>query len=258
MSPLVSVVVPCHNQGLRLDEAVDSVFAQTLQDFEILVVNDGSTDPATNRLLGNYRWPKTRVLTTERRGAGGARNLAVREAKGKYVCALDTEDRLERRYLESAAAALDLDPSLAFVSTWIRASGPEGEEESWAIHGAAVFRRETALAVGGYEEAGSEGGHWDLWLRLVQAGYQGTLVPALVFRDRPPATAAEPSTPRIGAFRRGPAGIPSVGDRRRALVEEALWNARRDIEDLRNSRSWRVTGPARAVHRWLVRLKGGP
>src|SRR5262249_31040557 len=63
-SPKVSVIVPCYNLGQYVDEAVQSVLDQTFQDFEIIIVNDGSTDPETNRLLSDYDRPKTRVVTT--------------------------------------------------------------------------------------------------------------------------------------------------------------------------------------------------
>jgi glycosyltransferase involved in cell wall biosynthesis len=66
--PKVSVIIPCYNLGQYLDEAVDPILAQTSQDFEIIIVNDGSTDEFTNTLLASYDRPKTRVLATENQG----------------------------------------------------------------------------------------------------------------------------------------------------------------------------------------------
>src|SRR5215471_18656606 len=113
-SPRVSVVVTCFNLGRYLDEAVGSVLAQTFQDFEILIVDDGSTDEDTRRLLSGYRRPKTRVVRIENRGLPGARNEGIRRTSGPYVCCLDADDRLEHTYLEKAVAVLDKDPSIAF------------------------------------------------------------------------------------------------------------------------------------------------
>ena len=74
--PKVSVVIPCYNQGQYLDEAVDSVLNQTYRDFEIIIVNDGSTDAFTNQLLSAYHKEKTRVLSTLNGGLASARTLA--------------------------------------------------------------------------------------------------------------------------------------------------------------------------------------
>ncbi len=66
--PIVSVIIPCYNQGLYLDEAVESILNQTFQQFEIIVINDGSTDEETIRILQNYQRPTVRVIHTENRG----------------------------------------------------------------------------------------------------------------------------------------------------------------------------------------------
>lgn len=197
-APRVSVVVPCYNLGGYLDEAVDSVLGQTFQDFEIVVVNDGSTDPATRELLADYRRPRTRVLTTPHRGLAAARNLAIADARGEYLCALDADDRLVPTYLEKAVRILDGDPTLAFVSCWLRSFG--AEEGVWrqdrcdlpALLGectvltAALVRRAAVLAVGGYDDRMPEQGYedWDLWLTLVERGHRGIIIPEVLFEYR--------------------------------------------------------------------------
>jgi glycosyltransferase involved in cell wall biosynthesis len=81
--PKVSVIIPCYNLGHYLDEAVDSVLAQTYQDLEIIIVNDGSTDEVTNLLLEEYRKPKTRVLKTNNQGLPSARNKGIEMVLGE-------------------------------------------------------------------------------------------------------------------------------------------------------------------------------
>src|SRR5437879_507126 len=96
--PVVSVIIPCFNQGATLDEAVASVLNQTFTDFEIVIVNDGSTDPFTSELLANYHRPRTRVITTANGGLAAARNTAIRNSRGKYILPLDADDRIAPEY----------------------------------------------------------------------------------------------------------------------------------------------------------------
>ncbi len=198
--PRISVVLTCHNLGAYLDGAVDSVLAQTLQAFEVLVVDDGSTDPETLRVLERCERPPLRVLRTENRGLPAARNLGVSAACGVYVCCLDADDLLLPTWLEKAAALLDADPGLAFVSHWLRAFGdrewewkPESCEfpallDRNTVNGAALVRRAALLAVGGYDETMRQGCEdWELWVRMAARGYRGTILKEVQFlyRQRP-------------------------------------------------------------------------
>jgi glycosyltransferase involved in cell wall biosynthesis len=115
--PKISFLVPCYNLGIYLPEAVDSIFAQTDQDFEIIIVNDGSTDEETNRILRYFKRPRTTILTTENRGVCEARNLALAHSRGRYVSAFDCDDKLHPRFVERTTSLLDSDLSIAFVST---------------------------------------------------------------------------------------------------------------------------------------------
>ena len=80
--PQVSVIIPCYNQGRYLDDAIASVLVQTYQNFEILVIDDGSTEPETIEVLQNYQQPKTRIIRTENQGVAAARNLGIAQAQG--------------------------------------------------------------------------------------------------------------------------------------------------------------------------------
>jgi len=198
MAPRVSVVIPCYDLGRFLDEAVDSVLVQTLEDVEIVVVDDGSKDPATVELLAGYRRPRTRVIHTPNRGLAAARNLGIGESRGHYVCALDADDRLAPTFLERAVALLDADPGLAFVSSWLETFGDErwlwrqdacdlvtllGED---TVHTAAVVRRTVLDEVGGYATDMGVAGYedWDLWLSIVERGHRGTIIPEVLFHYR--------------------------------------------------------------------------
>src|SRR5690349_2301444 len=123
--PRVSVIVSCYNLGQFLDEAVESVLAQTFTDFEILIVDDGSTDGETRRLLSAYQKPRTRVIRSENRGLPATKNLGLKNTRGSYVCMFDADDRLDPSFLQKSVAALDENPEVAFVSHWVRTFGDE-------------------------------------------------------------------------------------------------------------------------------------
>jgi glycosyltransferase involved in cell wall biosynthesis len=195
--PLVSVIVTCYNLGRFLGEALDSVFAQTLQDFEIVVVNDGSTDPMTLRALDALDARRTRVMTSPNRGLPAAKNLGLAHTTGEYVCALDADDRLLPTLLDKSAAVLSRDPDVAFVSHWLRTFGDEVVE--WTpsdcgfpalldvntVNGAALVRRSAIEAVGGFDETFREGCEdWDLWIALVERGFRGVILPEVLFEYR--------------------------------------------------------------------------
>lgn len=101
--PFVSVVIPCYNHRQFVAEAIQSILEQTLQDVEIIVVNDGSTDGETVHILNALERPKTRIIHLPLNvGLPAARNAGIREAQGKYVCCLDADDKLHPTYLEKA------------------------------------------------------------------------------------------------------------------------------------------------------------
>jgi glycosyltransferase involved in cell wall biosynthesis len=197
MTPRISVLMPCFNHGAFIGEAIDSVLAQTFQDFEIIVVDDGSTDPLTRDTLSKLTTPRTTVLKTSNQGLPAARNHAARQASGGLFCALDADDKLAPTWFEKAVSLLDARPDVSFVSHWLETFG----DEHWlwkpercdlpallarnTVNGAAVVRRQVFEAVGGYDASMREGCEdWDFWLRIVERGFEGAIVPEVLFYYR--------------------------------------------------------------------------
>lgn len=189
--PLVSVIIPCYNHGGYLAEAVDSVLAQTWMDLEIIVVNDGSNDPDTLEALSHFERPKTRMIHHQRnQGLPAARNTGIREARGKYICCLDADDKLHPTYLEKALLAMEANAGIDFVWSWTQVFGDE--DRVWyapqfdpgelihynQLNPPGVFRRCTWEEVGGYRESMRQGYEdWEFWIRLVYHGYRGYRIP---------------------------------------------------------------------------------
>jgi len=136
-------------------------------------------------------------VKTANHGLPAARNHAARHAAGALFCALDADDKLAPTWFERAVKVLDEQPGLSFVSHWLETFG----DEHWTwkpercdlpallarntVNGAAVVRREAFEAVGGYDESMRDGCEdWDFWLRLVERGFEGAIVPEVLFYYR--------------------------------------------------------------------------
>jgi len=107
--PLVSVIIPCYNYGMFIKGAIESVLAQTFQRFEILVINDGSTDESTMYVLHNLCYEKTKIVHQANQGLAQTRNNGAAQAAGKYICYLDPDDFIEPTYLEKTLSLLESD-----------------------------------------------------------------------------------------------------------------------------------------------------
>ena len=122
---LVTAAIPTYNRARFLDGALESIFAQTFRDFEVLVVDDGSTDE-TPSVLARYD-DQIRVVRQENRGRAAARNRAVREARGRYVSFLDSDDRWLPEKLARHVPVLEADPKAAMVHGHIDVIAEDGE-----------------------------------------------------------------------------------------------------------------------------------
>jgi hypothetical protein len=187
-SALVSVVIPLYNQGNFLLGAVDSVRASGYPNVEIVVVDDGSTEPETigifNDLVG--------VTKVRQRNAGlsAARNAGIAAAAGHYVVPLDSDDLLPAGFLRPAVDAMRRNPALGYVAGYLRYFGlldythvPAGYIPHLSLvvnthaRATALFTRESLLAIGGYDVLLPAFEDWDLHVRLALAGYTSDILP---------------------------------------------------------------------------------
>lgn len=192
-APTVTVVIPCYNGGADLPGAIESVEAQTWRDFEIVVVDDGSDDPETLRVLANLG-DRVRVVTQTNRGLPAARNAGMRAARGAFLLPLDCDDRLEPQFLEATLDVLEIRPTCAFAFTFMRLAGErQGVLRRFynpfvqlflnQIPYAMLIRREAWERTGGYDEAMRDGYEdWEFNIRLVNSGFHGFSVPQPLLR----------------------------------------------------------------------------
>ena len=101
--PLISVIVPCYNQAQYLDECLQSVLEQTYQNWECIIVNDGSPDN-TEEVVKKWteKDPRFKYLKKENGGLSSARNAGIKAAEGEWILPLDADDKIGDRYLELA------------------------------------------------------------------------------------------------------------------------------------------------------------
>jgi glycosyltransferase involved in cell wall biosynthesis len=190
-APAVSIIVPAYACAEYIGATLDSVFAQTFRDYEVIVVNDGSPDTAElERVLEPYR-ARIVYLRQENRGVSAARNAAVRTARAPLLAMLDADDLLEPDYLAVQVAAMQREPTLDVLYpdtlifgdaseaglTYMQVNPSEGEvtfagllTQRCTVTSNAIVRRTAILRAGGYDESLKRSEDFDLWVRIIKQG----------------------------------------------------------------------------------------
>jgi glycosyltransferase involved in cell wall biosynthesis len=199
----VSVVMAVRNEAVHVREAVDSVLHQTGVDFELVVVDDGSTDdtPALLRALHDRR---LRVITGEGRGLVSSLNRGIIESAGDYIARMDGDDRCLPGRLQTQAEYLDTHPELALVGGSVGTMDEEGNplaprvefpathEQIWAAlgrrpwvfcHPAVMYRRDAAVDVGLYDPMFKHAEDAEFFARLMTK-YRAVNLPDVVLDYR--------------------------------------------------------------------------
>ncbi len=198
-TPLVSVYITNHNYAPYVEQAIQSVLRQTLRDFELIVIDDGSTDDSRAILERYAGHDRVVVIFQHNQGLTVTNNIALRAARGKYVIRLDADDYLDENALQLLAGALERDPALGLVFPdyyLVDADGVVLEHVrrhdfsevtllDQPAHGACtMIRRDLLLQLGGYDESFSCHDGYDLWIRLIaHARVQNVNLPLFYYRQ---------------------------------------------------------------------------
>ncbi len=198
--PVVTLIIPCFNQGQFLKECVASLYAQREQRWRAIVVNDASTDDGASFAACEAVKDGERVSVvhlTENHGRCGARNVALAQAQTKAVFPLDADDLLHPEHLSLTLPRLLHDDRVGFVYTDYQCFGVETKLLRGAPFNAAtmytqryvwagsLLRRSAVLSVGGYHEAFRDSSEdYNLFLSLVGAGYIGEYMPRALVHYR--------------------------------------------------------------------------
>ena len=210
--PLVSVIVPCFNQGHFLAEALDSLIAQTYRRWECFVIDDGSTDNTrTVALSFTERDSRIKYLWQKNRGLSAARNRGLAEVRGAYIQFLDADDTLDRSKFATQVPVFARHPSIGVVySDFVyfeskdpkafRASNASYRERygsadilaallkgNFIVVHSAIVKADAAREVGGFDENQSRCEDFQFWLRVAALGTFFEYVPGVLayYREVP-------------------------------------------------------------------------
>ena len=199
-TPRVSVIIPAYNTATLISACLDSVFAQTFKDYEVIVVNDGSPDtPELEKVLQPYMDRIVYIKQVNKRAAG-ARNTGIAQARGEFLAFLDSDDSWLPMHLEAQVKQFEDDPSLglAYANSLLVGDPTRQDEfmtrcpsqgeanfESIAIEkcqipiATVVARKSAIVKAGGFDETLARCDDYDMWLRTAfhgaKIGYNRTV-----------------------------------------------------------------------------------
>ena len=217
-NPQISVVIPVYNRELTIRRAIDSVLAQELHPDEIIVVDDGSTDP-TPEILKSYDH-KIQIVRQENKGVSAARNRGVETAAGKWIAFLDSDDEWTPDKLQKQLACYRLHPNMRILQTeerWIRNNMRVNPGKKYSKKSGNIFKnclktcivgpstvmceRSLLMEMGGFDEKLPVCEDYDLWIRIA-AKYAIPLLPeALTIKYGGHPDQLSLSTPAMDRYR---------------------------------------------------------
>lgn len=185
--PKVSVIIPAYNAMAYLPQAVESVLKQTFTDFEVHIVDDGSSDDTAN-WASHLADARVSLITQSNQGAGAARNAGLKKAQGEYIAFLDADDFWEPTKLAEQVKRLDQNTEIGLVHTWVTLSNAEsnlaeyvmkteGEGHIWnrvvtynpiKCGSTAMVRQQCFQDLGYFDASLKYSEDWDMWIRIAR------------------------------------------------------------------------------------------
>lgn len=179
----VSIIIPVFNDGRYLEDAIQSALKQTYKNIEIVIVDDGSTDPFTLNFLKEIKRADIRVFFRQNEGVSQARNYGIFKASGEYILPLDADDKLGEFFLVQAVKILDENSDVKTVCGNVRMFGKRKGLKNIPPHSmemllgqntmvvTSLFRKSDFLKTKGFNPNMNEGFEdWDFWLSLLETG----------------------------------------------------------------------------------------
>ena len=184
--PLVSIITPIYNYGVQFEKTLQSVFNSTYKNFEIIIVNDGSSDEYVKLKLESLsNHPNIKIIHQENSGPSSARNNGIKNSNGKYILPLDSDDMIYPTYIEECVKVLnkykDISPVYCDTHHIGQLQGVEQRPE-WSLErlkqgpfivNCSMFHRDAFDKCNGYDTTLYGWEDYDLWIRMGLNGYTG-------------------------------------------------------------------------------------
>lgn len=187
--PKISVITACYNHAQYIAEMIESVYLQTFREFEMIIVNDGSTDN-TVEVLEQYKKSNFRIIHTENNGPARARNLAIENAVAPIILNIDADDKISPDFLERAYNIISNYENIGIVYSEVECIGAENglfDVGKYSLENMllgnrivcnAFFKRSDWENVGGFSENLKYGlEDWDFWLSIIELGREVIKIP---------------------------------------------------------------------------------
>lgn len=205
----VSVVIPAYNAMQYLPQTVESILKQTFSDFEVIIVNDGSTDDIETWVHTSVNDPRFRLISQENQGTAGARNTGIKHSQGEFIAFLDADDLWHPRKLEEQVRKLRAHPGAGLAYTWLQYADESGTRNGRIVKSSfqgnvwkqltafnfvgcgsnAMIRRTCFEAVGNFDQSlDSYVEDWDMWLRIAKQYPFAVVKKSLVYNRKYPGS----------------------------------------------------------------------
>jgi glycosyltransferase involved in cell wall biosynthesis len=184
--PLVTIAMPIYNYAKRLNPTLESVYNQDYTNFEIVMVNDGSTDEYCLMKIKSLNDQEgLKIINKDNTGVSDSRNIAVKEGSGKYVLPLDADDMILPQYIKSAVKILESNPKISPVyCDTIHVGEMHGLEKrpEWSserlltgpfIVNSSLYSRDAFMSVDGYDTTLEGWEDYHFWLKMMKKGFVG-------------------------------------------------------------------------------------
>jgi glycosyltransferase involved in cell wall biosynthesis len=197
--PKISIIIPLYNHKHAIGKCLDSIISQSINDFEVIIVNDGSTD-SPDDVIGAYAAKfnsldkRYHIINQPNRGANAARNRGFREAQGKFLLFCDADVVMEPVMLETMVKTLEENPQASYAYCAHKfgrklfrlfAFSAERLRTMPYIHTSSLIRREYFT---GFDENVKRLQDWDLWLTMLEQGHSGVWIDQVLFSYSPGGT----------------------------------------------------------------------